>query len=444
MSQSNVTRRDFVKTSAVAASAMAAPMIIPRSAFGANDRITVGFVGTGSRGMSHVNGVTGLKDVEAVAACDVDSKHLERAKGTIVQKNKRMGRKTEIATYSKYEELIARNDIDAVVCTTPDHWHTKIVIEAMKAGKDIYCEKPLTLTIEEGQQIVNVTKKTKRIFQVGTQQRSGRQFLNTVAFIRNGGLGKVSKVQCAIGGAPKGGPFPVEKAPGNLDWDRWQGQTSEVDYRKRRCHYEFRWWYEYSGGKMTDWGAHHVDIASWALGLEKTGPNTVGGTSSHPVPFKDGYPTKDDSYNTATAFNVKAMFDSQQHGDIEMTIRHDTKNGITFTGEKGQIYVSRSGKTGTLNGKHPSVSKEHLAETYKYDMSPNHYANWVNCIRDRKEPVSDVFSHHRHISTCHLANMAIRLNQTIKWDPVKEAVIGNDKAQAMVGRKQRAGYEIKV
>jgi len=262
---------------------------------------------------------------------------------------------------------------------------------------------------------------------------------------------------CSIGGAPKGGPFAVAKPPEALNWERWQGQTPEVEYRQKRCHYQFRWWYEYSGGKMTDWGAHHVDIAQWAIGMDDSGPYLVKGTATHPVPFDDkGYPPKDDQFNTATAFNVKALFKSKQHGDIEMTIRHDAadnddpkirkqrKNGILFTGEKGEIFVNRGGGSGKFNGEALTVTKEQLAEIYKTDMKPDHYQNWLNCIKSRNLPVSDVFSHHRHLTTCHLANIAIRMNRELKWDPKTQQINGDDVANAMLKRNQRAPYQIKV
>jgi predicted dehydrogenase len=443
-----VTRRTFVK--ATAASAIAAPMIVPSHILGAdapNSRVNLGFVGVGSRGNSHVNGLTGKPGVQAVAACDVEQKYLDRAKKTIDSKNKKLGREGDCATYKKYEELIARKDIDAVVITTPDHWHTKIAIETLNSGKDVYCEKPLTLTIDEGKMICATVKKTGRVFQVGTQQRSGMQFLNTIAYIRNGGMGKISKVSCSIGGGPKGGPFPVEKAPETLDWDRWQGQTGPVDYRAKRCHYQFRWWYEYSGGKMTDWGAHHVDIAQFGIGMEASGPYSVKGTADHPIALENGMPTKDDGYNTATKFDVKAMFKSEQHGEVEMTIRSDGRNGITFTGEKGEIFVSRNGGSGKLASKPKEplkVTPEQIAEVYKTAMKPDHYGNWIHCIRERKLPVSDVFSHHRILSTCHLANIAIRLGRELKWDPKAEQMINDVEGNKWLSRKQRAGYEIKT
>lgn len=440
-SENQVTRRTFVKTAATAASVIAVPTMITRPIRGqeaASERVTMGFIGVGSRGNAHVNGLTGKPGVQAMAACDVDRNYLDRARNTIIGKNKKLGRGETCDTYIDYRQMIERKDIDAVVITTPDHWHTRIAVDAMRAGKDVYCEKPLTLTIEEGKLICQVVTETGRIFQVGTQQRSGRQFLETVAFVRDGGLGKVSKVNCSIGAPPTCPPQKAELPPTDLDWDRWQGQTPRVPYTKRRCHYEFRWWYEYSGGKMTDWGAHHVDIAQWGIGMEKTGPHTIGGTSKHPVAFKDGYPTETDRYNTAVEFDVKAVFAN----GVEMTIRHDGQNGITFTGEKGEVFVSRNGNTGKLNGQKLPVTPEQIAKVYKTDMGPDHYGNWLHCLKSRGEPVSDVFSHHRILTTCHLANIAIRLDRKLRWDPVKEQIIGDEQANKMVGREQWPGYEI--
>jgi len=452
--RNQVSRRGFVKTAAAASTAIALPMYIPSTVFGANERITIGYVGTGSRGMSHVNGLTSQPGVHALAACDVDAKHLARGQKTIDDKNKRTGRGGKCDGYKHYEKVIERKDIDIVVITVPDHWHTKIAVEAALAGKDIYCEKPLTLTVDEGKILGSVVKKTKRVFQVGTQQRSGRQFLTAVAAVQKGLIGKVKRVICSIGGGPKGGPFPVESPPENLDWERWLGQTPLVKYRAKRCHYQFRWWYEYSGGKMTDWGAHHVDIAQWGIGKTATGPVSVEPlVVEHPVPFKEGYPTKDDAYNTATKFQTKAVFAD----GIEMIIRndaHDYKdpklrrprgNGIFFEGTDDAIFVNRGGGSGKLDstGQKPAITDDDMAKIYK-GREFNHYRNFLACVRDRREPVSDVWSHHRILSTCHLANIVNRLGRKIKYDPAKQQVVGDDQANAWLRREQRKGYEIKA
>ena len=289
---------------------------------------------------------------DIVAVCDVDREHAESAKD-----DPKLGNgKADI--YEDYRKLLDRKDIDVVTIGTPDHWHTQIAIDAMRAGKDVYCEKPLTLTIDEGKQLRKVVKETKRIFQVGTQQRSEdkNMFLTAVAMVRDGRIGKIKRVTCAIGATPdEGKTFRKTEPPAQLNWDMWLGQAPQVDYIAERCHNEFRWWYEYSGGKMTDWGAHHVDIAQWAIGMEQSGPTTVEVvTAEHPVPFKDGMPTVDDRYNTATTFLVRCLFPN----DVEMLIRHDTENGIMFEGEKGTFFVSRGklvGRTRRRAGQEPAA-----------------------------------------------------------------------------------------
>ncbi len=448
-----ITRRSLLKSAAAMSAVFGAPTIVPSTVFGQekdgkvspSERITMGYIGTGSRGMNHVQALSGKPNVHVLAACDVDANHLERAQKHITETNKKLNRGDKCDAYSHYEELVGRKDIDAVVITTPDHWHTKIAIEALKSGKDVYCEKPLTLTIDEGKMICKVVNETKRVFQVGTQQRSGRQFQEAVALVRAGHIGKIKKVTCAIGGGDKGGPFKEEAPPAGFDWERWQGQTELRPYIKQRAHYQFRWWYEYSGGKMTDWGAHHVDIAQWGIGMEHSGPVEVAGTSKHQEIYN--------GYNTATEFNITAKFEN----GTELVLRHDTENGITFEGEKGTIFVSRGKRIGAFSGKPlkaddkqelvnaPNPLKpEDLVKLYKDQQPADHYVNWLDCVKSRKEPVSDVFSHHRILTTCHLANIAIRLNRTLKWDPTKEEMVGDKEANGWQKRSQRAGYEIKA
>ncbi|MCA9271126.1 MAG: Gfo/Idh/MocA family oxidoreductase, partial [Planctomycetales bacterium] len=246
------TRRQFLKTSAAAA-AMGSPYFFTGAnsqtqnakAQEKNDRPLIGQIGCGGQG----NGITGRARAfgDVAAVCDVDSQHAAAAK------QKHSGGKAD--AYEDYRQLLDRKDIDVVTIGTPDHWHSKIAIEAMQAGKDVYCEKPLTLTIDEGKQIIQTLNATKRVFQVGTQQRSHGPFAQAVALCREGRLGEIQDVWVAIGGAPQGGPFKKEQPPAQLNWDLWQGQTKSVDYIKQRSHHDFRWWFEYSGGKMTDWGA---------------------------------------------------------------------------------------------------------------------------------------------------------------------------------------------
>ncbi|RLS56550.1 MAG: gfo/Idh/MocA family oxidoreductase [Planctomycetota bacterium] len=482
MSQSQpVNRRLFLQnTSLLAAAGAVAPLWIPSSRTLADDakspnaRLRLGCIGTGDRWKAV--GPQAMKFATCVAVCDVDANHAAEGKQIAASNNEKNGQKADIDVYEDYQKILERKDIDVVTIVTPDHWHSKIAIEAMQAGKDIYCEKPLTLTINEGKQIVKVLKETNRVFQVGTQQRTemGRNFLRAIAMIRDGRIGTVKKVTCAIGGVKPSGVIPVGSVPTGLNWDKWLGQAPLVDYRAgkneqstnnrypaSRCHYEFRWWYEYSGGKMTDWGAHHVDIASWAIGMDKTGPTSVSGKGQHPVELKDGVPTRNDEYNVASKFDVTVMCPNDVVMGIVDDLSDDQKklcglvnkegkleggNGILFEGTDGVFHVSR----GKLSGqafealKDKPLGEDAMEKVYGGKLPESHMANFFECIGTRKNPISDVFSHHRAMTVCHLANIAIRLDRKINWDSVAEMITGDDAAAAWMGREQRQGYEINV
>lgn len=452
---SRSSRRRFLSQSAAAASTAFAPYFFStKKAWSADaaaksDLPVIGCIGTGSRGTEILGQAKQYARIAAV--CDVDAGHARNARQAA-------GGKAKI--FDDYRCVLDRDDIQAVTIVTPDHWHTKIAVEAMQAGKDVYCEKPLTLTIDEGKIIGRVARETGRIFQVGTQQRSefDLRFLTAVALVRSGRLGKLQRIQCAIGAPPTSPSLPVVQPPQELNWERWLGQTPLVAFRMQpeikddkgavtqpyhsRCHYEFRWWYEYSGGKLTDWGAHHVDIATWAAQLHETGPAKVRVLSSkHPVPMVGGNPTLDDRYNTATEFHVVAEFPG-----LEIAIRHDTDNGILFEGDQGRIFVNRDKIAGkpVEELKDNPLPEDALVQVYKGKQPTAHMANFFDCLKSREEPISDVWSHHRALSTCHLANIALRLNREIAWDPVKEEIVGDEEAQSMVSRPQRKGYEIKA
>jgi len=463
MSQQQSTRRDFLKSTTLAAAAGATMpywfstkrSLAEEAARSPNERLTIGCIGTGSRWGQDPYRVGDYGDM--VALCDVDANHLNAAKNRVLGDYKKKGSETKVDTYEDYQRVLERDDIDTIVCVTTDHWHSKVVIEAMQAGKDVYCEKPLTLTIHEGKQIIKVLEETNRVFQVGTQQRTemGRRFLQAIAMIREGRIGDVKKVTCNIGGSSDSGPIPVADVPEGLNWEKWLGQAPLVDYRfkeagrwgKTRCHYEFRWWYEYSGGKMTDWGAHHVDIAQWAI--EQNGPGQ-GPVSiepimhKHPVPYKNGMPQQDDRYNAATEFDVKVMFEN----GVEMHIVSNSKdgNGILFEGTKGRFHVSRGRTKGApFEGlKEKPLSDDALENVYGGPLAKNHQENFANCIKTREKPVSDVWTHHKAMCTCHLANIAIRLDESLEWDPKNEQITNSESAKSMQAREQRKGYEIDV
>ena len=462
MSKQNDTRRDFIKQTAVAGAAVTVPYYFSTSNALANetrsknDRMPIGLIGAGGMG---VGNMVAAKDwVDVVAISDADSDRMDHTN------RKLSGGKAD--TYKDYQDILERDDIKIVHIATPDHWHAKPLIEAMLAGKDVYCEKPLTLTIDEGKLIRKVQKETGRIVQVGTQQRSTfNLFTKAVAMVQDGRLGKIHKITCSIGGAPTSPAIPVADVPKNIDWDRWLGPAPKVDYRffqkeapegKRRpransnCHYEFRWWYEYSGGKLTDWGAHHVDIANWALKAngQTDGPVSIGGSATHPVEYKDGFPVSNDQYNTATKFNFSVKYAN----GTEMVIQHGGRNGVLIEGEKGRIVVNRR----TLDGSPVKALKDNplpedaIQKVYKglpmeHNERKAHWANFLHCHREQIEPISDVHSHMEMLNICHLAGISARFGgRELKWDDKNEQIVGDDQANAFLKRDYREGYEIKM
>lgn len=443
MSTSNsksLSRRSFVGTSALAAGA------IPyfgwsKSAFAnqaANDRPRIGCIGVGSMGTGDAKGHSRFGDI--IAICDVDSKHAERAR-----QDEQIG-KGKADVYDDYRKVLERDDVDVVSVVTPDHWHVKIAIEALEAGKHVFCQKPLTLTLEENQLIRSACKKHQdRVFFVGTQQRSTKDlFLRAVNMVQKGLLGDIKHITVGINGGDVGGPFKKETPPEHLDWNMWLGQAPAVDFIPQRCHYQFRWWYEYSGGKFTDWGAHHVDIATWATGKDQLGMGPVeidGSDAKHPVPYENGYATRDDSYNTAHDYSVKCKFDDGMVMDV--TSRGD--NGILFEGTKGRIFVNRGKITGAPideNWDEGKFEEEDLVRLYKGKPFEGHKENFFRCIREGGLPVSDVFTHVEAMSTCHLAAIAARLNRVLKWDPKAEKFVGDEQASSFFARERREGFEI--
>ncbi|MGY8771210.1 MAG: Gfo/Idh/MocA family oxidoreductase [Pirellulales bacterium] len=437
------TRRQFLKTSALAAAAgtSLAHFSMSEKAFAnetANSRPRIGCIGVGSMGSGDARGHANFGDI--VAVCDVDAGRAESAKNS-----DKIG-KGKADAYNDYRKVLERDDIDVVSVVTPDHWHVKIAIEALQAGKHVFCQKPLTLTLEENQLIRNACKKySDQVFLVGTQQRSDqKKFLRAINMVQKGLLGDIKNITVGINGGVKGGPFKTSTPPEGLDWDTWLGQAPKVDYIKERCHYQFRWWYEYSGGKFTDWGAHHVDIATWAIGEDKEGmgPIEIDGTDTkHPVEYKDGYSQSDDSYNTAHDFSVKNKFAS----GIVMDVTSRGDNGITFEGTEGKIFVNRGkivGKPIEEEWDKDKFGEDDLRALYKGKPPEGHKNNFYRCISEGGLTLSDVFSHVQAMSTCHLSAIAGRLGRTIKWDPKAEKIVGDDQAATFFARDRREGFEI--
>lgn len=449
------SRRQFLQ--GVAATG-AASLLLPASqrAFGyqsPNERPVFATIGLRNQGWTITSKSFGYADFAALA--DVDANVL----GDNVDKvQKSQGKKPD--AYKDYRQVLDRKDIDAVMIATPDHWHTKIAVEAMYAGKDVYCEKPLTLTIDEGKLIERVVKETGRVFQVGTMQRteSDQRFLQAVALVQNGRIGTVKKVTCGINGMEASPVIPVATVPEGLDWDFWLGPAPEVPYRAlpqlregygggvplfSNCHYSFRNWHEYSGGKLTDWGAHHVDIACWALGASHTGPSKVTPVEySLPVEYKDGNPTVADQYNAATKFNIRV----DMPNNVEMIITSEGDNGILFEGTEGRFFVNR----GKITGKPVEDLKDKplpdgaIEKVYGGKVSANHTANFIEGMRARKQPISDVWTHNRMLEICHLSNIAMRLGRELKWDAEKREIVGDSQANSFLARENRKGFEINM
>ena len=449
-----LSRRQFLQTSAATG---AAGLLLPSArSFGnqsPNERPVFATIGLRNQGWTITSKSFGHAVFAALA--DVDSRVL----GENVEKvEKGQGRKPD--SYKDYRKILDRKDIDAVMIATPDHWHTKIAVEAMKAGKDVYCEKPLTLTINEGKLIEKVVSETGRVFQVGTMQRTeiDQRFLKAIALIKAGRIGTVKKVTCGIDRMEGSPVIPEVAVPENLDWDFWLGPAPKVPYRElpemrkgygggvplsSNCHYAFRNWHEYSGGKLTDWGAHHVDIACWALGATQTGPSKVTPVSYKlPVEYKDGNPVVSDRYNAATEFTIRAAMPN----DVELIITSEGDNGILFEGTEGRFFVNR----GKLTGKPVEDMKENplpdgaIEAIYGGKVSANHTANFIEGIRARKQPISDVWSHNRMLEICHLSNIAMRLGREVRWDPVKREIIGDAQANSFLARENRKGFEINM
>jgi predicted dehydrogenase len=431
-------RRQFLARCAGLGAALIGVSYWPRAAVPAkNDQLGVAAIGLGGRGTAIAGYAARFGPL--VAVCDVRQAKAEAASGKLA------GGKAVVC--QDYRRVLQRKDVDVVTIGTPEHWHAKIAIEAMQAGKDVYCEKPLTLTIDEGRQVNKVVRQTGRVLQVGTQQRSGEyggQFLTAVAMVRQGRIGRVRRVTVGLPPGASGGPYPSQTPPADLDWDRWLGQAPWADYCPERCG-AHHWWYEYAGGSITNWGAHHVDIAQWAIGMERSGPLAIEGTATHPhVPG---------GFNTATSFNVTCRF----AGGIELVLRSDVDNGILFEGEGGRFFVNRARLTGAPVERlqDDPLPEGALAALYKgkplgalgklgVHRPGNHMANFFACVRDRGEPVSDALSHHRVITTCHLANICIRLGRRLTWDADQERIVGDQEADAWQRRTQRKGFEVVV
>jgi predicted dehydrogenase len=427
-SRSRLNRREFMVDSAAAVAVLPgvlAHLAEPRTRLApASGRLTLGFIGMGTQNRGHLHHFLSLGDVQVLAVCDVDTTRREHARRIVEDKygqEKKSGASRSCAAYNDFHDLLGRRDIDAVVIATPDHWHAIGVIEACKAGKDIYCEKPLTLTIHEAKLLIDVVRKYGRVLQTGSQQRSDREFRVACELVRSGRVGKIKTVNVNVGGTSHPCDLPEEKMEPGLDWERWLGPAPLRPYNSvlspRGVHTHFPAWRsyrEYSGGMMTDWGAHHFDIAQWALGMDDSGPVEI-------------IPPDDPNAERGVRFRYAS--------GVEMV--HGPGKGVQFIGTDGEITVNR----GLLESKPAGIIEEKLGpkDVHLY-VSPGHQRDWLNCIRSRKRPICDVEIGARSATVCHLGNLAYWYHRRLHWDPKEWRFVNDAQADTWLDRKRREPY----
>jgi len=428
------TRRDFLKRSAtVATGALILPQIIPSTALGMggklppSDRIVMGAIGVGSQGSSNMRDFLELKNqVQFVAVCDVDTSHQANAKGLADEANKNK----DCRVYGDYREFLEKEKLDAVSIALPDHWHGIIYSAAANKKLDVYGEKPICRTIEDGKTIVDAVKKNNIIWQTGSWQRSKPNFHHAVELVRNGRIGKIKTIEVGLPDGSKGiGTPPAIEVPAELNWEMWLGPALKVPYRGV-SHWNWRWILDYSGGQLTDWAGHHIDIANWGAELERTGPVEISGIGVYP---------RDGIYNVPVEYDFLCKYAN----GIEMRVANSSRlvhgGGATWYGEKGWINVDR----GRLEASDPKILQEVIgANEIQIYKSENHWQNFIDCVRSRKETIAPIEVAYRAISVALLGEIAMTTGQKIQWDPEKQEIIGNPMASRLLTRPYRQPWTL--
>jgi predicted dehydrogenase len=454
--KSSVSRRNFIRALGATAAASGFPAIAPSSVLGQfapSKRINVGAIGVGRISRVHdMPGILQYDDARIVAVCDLDTGRAEDGKRFVNDfYAKRTGKAYDgVKTYANYRELLRNPDIDAVVVSTPDHWHALIAIDAVRAGKDVYLQKPASLTIAEGRALSDAVQASGRILQIGSQQRSTVQFRYAAELVRNGRIGQLREVEIGLPGDPSGNDEPQMPVPANLNYDMWLGSTPEVYYTEKRVHpqcgYDRPGWLrceQFGAGMITGWGAHHVDSAHWAMDTEYAGPVQVEGWGEFP---------------THGLWNVHGRFKTEGRyaNGVQMRISGDYPNGIKFYGTNGWIFVSRGNEAVTksdpvaklkdrtaLASSDPKIITSAIEpdEIHLYESKEQH-GNWLECVRSRRQPISPVEMGHRACSTCLLHHIAMKTKRKLYWDPVRERFENDGEANEMLSRPQRSPYVI--
>jgi predicted dehydrogenase len=437
-----ISRRSFLKRCSVVAAMTGLPLWMverdlaaaaePAKTLSPNDRPGIALIGCGGMGRADATNASGFGEIKAV--CDVDDMHAAAAVAQFTIDGKAPD------CYSDFRKVMERDDIHIIINATPDHWHTLVNLGAAKAHKDVYGEKPLTLTIDEGRHLIKAVREAGIVLQTGTQQRSSQRFRLACELVRNGRIGQLQQANVWLPAGLRAGPFNPSAIPVGLNWDFWQGQAPETAYVRERCHVTFRFWYDYSGGTMTDWGAHHNDIAYWAIGL--LAPTEVSSTPlSQPIP--GGYNAFADyavnyTYANGIKLNIHTTKDDNIYGEKVNEVGQ--RNGIRFEGANGWIWVNRDGITAS----DPDLLKTPLpADAVRLYQSKNHMENFFDCVRSRALPICDVETGHRSATMCHLGAISLRTGHKFTWDPEQEKFTGEhaETGNSYVSRVMRKPYD---
>jgi predicted dehydrogenase len=461
--KSVVSRRTFLDLTAKGVLATTAfiggfPTIVPASVFGKNapsNRINVGAIGVGRISRTHdMPGVWQYDNALIMAVCDVDSNRVDEGKKLVNDVYAKKTGKTYdgVRGYSDYRELLANKDIDAVLISTPDHWHAPIVVHSVEAGKDVYMQKPASLTISEGRMMADAVKRTGQIMQVGSQQRSTTQFRYAAELVRNGRIGQLKTVYVGLPGDPSGDEEPQMPIPKNLNYDMWLGTTPDVYYTEKRVHpqvgFDRPGWLrceQFGAGMITGWGSHHIDCAHWAMNTEYTGPIEIWGKAAFP---------KSGLWDVHGIFRTEALYEN----GVRMIVSNELPNGIKFEGTEGWIFVSRGDAAVTasdpiakqnaakaLDASDPKIIESVIGPNEIHlPVSKEHHGNWLESIVSRKEPIAPAEVGHRSCSACLLHHAAMKLDRKLYWDPKKEQFKNDAEANKLLSRTQRSPYAIKV
>ncbi len=435
-----ISRRTFMKSTALA---ITAPYLVPSSALGSDgrpapsNRITMGLIGLGSMGMRHVKGFLQEDDCQIIAVCDVAASRRNAAAQEI---NKQYGNK-DCARYNDFRDMVSHEEIDTLCISVPDHWHSIPAISGVRAGKDIYGEKPLALTISEGRAMVEAVHRYNCVWQTGSWQRSTEHFRFACELVRNHRIGKLQRVEVGIGGGynPGGGqptvaridPQPVMSIPDGFDYEMWLGPAPWAPYTEKRCHWNFRWIMDYSGGQVTDWGGHHIDIAHWGMGCDETGPVKVVGRGIFP---------KDGLWNTAVDYNFECTYGNGV--TLHVGSNNHYLQGVRFIGDRGWVHVTRSG----LDANPKRLLKEKIGPEEVHLARPSgnhrqgHRRDFLDCVKTRAQTISPIDVGHRSATVTHLGNIAMLLGRALRWDPKREQIINDPSASRMLGRAMRSPW----